>query len=229
MIERIPIKAIDPTSYSHIKAFEQCPKQFYHAKHLNEFPFQESEHTLYGKEMHTAAEDYIGKDTPLSSRFSYLSDSLDSLKRKQGNKFPEIKLGITASFVPCGFFSKEVWIRGVLDLLILDGSKAWIIDYKSSKKTEYADKDQLELMALLTFASYPEVETINAGLLFPRVNKLIKAKYSKADKGKLWSGWVARNDAMKRAYELDKWATRQSGLCRRHCPVTQCIHNGANN
>ena len=228
-MNNIPIKAIHPTSYSHIKAFEQCPKLFYHAKHLNEFPFRESADTLYGKEMHKVAEDAIDSNAPIPSRFSYMEKPLASLKNKAGNKFPEIKLGVTASLVPCGFFSSEVWVRGIIDLLIVDGKLGWIIDYKSSMKTQYAEKDQLELMALLTFASYPEIDKINAGLMYPRANKLIKATYHRADKGTLWSGWIARNNAMKQAYELDKWATRQSGLCRKHCPVTECVHNGANN
>ena len=225
----IPIRAIDPTSYSHIKAFEQCPKQFYHAKHLNEFPFKETADTKYGKEMHTAAELFIKDGEPIPSRFSYLQKPLESLARKKGKKFAELKLGVTKDLVPCTFFSKEVWVRGVIDLLIVDGKKVWVIDYKSSKKTTYAEKDQLELMALLVFARYTEVETVYGGLMYPRVNELIKATYHKKDKGVLWSGWIKRNEKMKEAYKLNQWATKESGLCRAHCPVVECIHNGANN
>lgn len=225
----IPIKAIDPTSYSHIKAFETCPKQFYHVKHLNEYPFKESVDTKYGKDMHTAAELYVRDGTKLESRFSYLKSSLDALLRKEGKFFTELKLGVTKGIEPCSYWSKEIWIRGVVDLLIISGDTAFVIDYKSSKKTQYAETDQLELMALLTFASYPEVNTVKGGLMFPRVNQMIKSVYHKKDKGKLWSSWIKRNELMKEAYEKDKWATRESGLCREHCPVTQCIHNGANN
>jgi len=35
-------------SFSRIKAFQQCPKQFYHEKVLKQYPFKESEATLYG-------------------------------------------------------------------------------------------------------------------------------------------------------------------------------------
>lgn len=225
----IPIKAIDPTSYSHIKAFETCPKQFYHVKHLNEYPFKESADTKYGKEMHSAAEYYVRDGKELESRFSYLKSSLDALLRKEGKFFTELKLGVTKGIEPCSYWSKEIWIRGVVDLLIISGDMAFVIDYKSSKKTQYAETDQLELMALLTFASYPEVNTVKGGLMFPRVNQMIKSVYHKKDKGKLWSRWIKRNELMKEAYEKDKWATRESGLCRAHCPVTTCIHNGANN
>mgnify|MGYP003665971734 FL=1 len=53
-----------PWSFSKIKAFEQCPKQFYHERVLKEFPFKETEATLYGTAFHSMAEDFIGKDIP---------------------------------------------------------------------------------------------------------------------------------------------------------------------
>ena len=36
-------------SFSKIKNFDTCPKQFYHVTVLNEFPFKDTEATLYGK------------------------------------------------------------------------------------------------------------------------------------------------------------------------------------
>ena len=51
--------SIAPWSFSKIKAFQQCPKQFYHEKVLKQYPFKESEATLYGTAFHEAAEEYI--------------------------------------------------------------------------------------------------------------------------------------------------------------------------
>ena len=53
-----------PWSFSRIKAFEQCPKQFYHEKVLKQYPFRETEAMRYGTEFHKACEDYIGEGTP---------------------------------------------------------------------------------------------------------------------------------------------------------------------
>ena len=117
-----------PWSYSKIKAFEQCPKQFYHDKILKEVPFKETEATLYGTAFHTAAEDYIGKDVPLPGKFSFAQKMLDSLKNKKGEKLCELKLGITEDLEPCGFFDPNVWFRGVADLIILDGNSIQQID-----------------------------------------------------------------------------------------------------
>ena len=55
--------SIAPWSFSKAKAFETCPKQFYHVNILKEYPFEETEAMRYGTEFHKACEDYIEKKT----------------------------------------------------------------------------------------------------------------------------------------------------------------------
>jgi len=217
-----------PWSYSKIKAFEQCPKQFYHDKILKEVPFKETEATLYGTAFHTAAEDFIGKDVPLPGKFSFAQKMLDVLKNKQGDKLCELKLGITEDLEPCGFYDDNVWFRGIADLIILDGDLAWVIDYKTGKSSKYADKGQLELMALSVFKHYPQVKTVRAGLVFVISNDLVKSTYTEYDKPKLWEKWLAKYKQMETAAIEDVWNAKPNGLCRRHCPIIECVHNGAN-
>ena len=50
-------------SYSGIKKFETCPKQFYHIKVLKEYEEPPTEATLYGTQFHEAAEFYIKNGT----------------------------------------------------------------------------------------------------------------------------------------------------------------------
>ena len=217
-----------PWSYSKIKAFEQCPKQFYHDKILKEVPFKETEATLYGTAFHTAAENYIGKDEPLPSKFSFAQKMLDSLKNKQGEKLCELKLGITEDLEPCGFYDENVWFRGIADLIILDGDLAWVIDYKTGKSSKYADKGQLELLAMSVFKHYPQVKTVRAGLVFVISNDLVKSTYTEYDKPKLWEKWLAKYKQMETAAVEEVWNAKPNGLCRRHCPIIECVHNGAN-
>lgn len=217
-----------PWSYSKIKAFEQCPKQFYHDKILKEVPFKETEATLYGTAFHTAAENYIGKDIPLPSKFSFAQKMLDSLKNKQGEKLCELKLGVTEDLEPCGFYADDVWFRGIADLIILDGDLAWVIDYKTGKSSKYADKGQLELMAMSVLKHFPQVKTIRAGLVFVISNDLVKSTYTEYDKPKLWEKWLAKYKQMETAAIEEVWNAKPNGLCRRHCPIIECVHNGAN-
>ncbi len=219
-----------PWSFSKLKAFEQCPKQFYHEKVLKEYPFVQTDAIIYGNEFHKACENYIGDEEPLPEKFMYVKSALDTLNDKRGVKLCEKKLGITADLEPCDFYDKRVWFRGIADLLIIDvvGDVAWVVDYKTGKSAKYADKGQLELMALSVFAHYPDISRVKAGLFFVVAKDLVKETYKNLDKATLWKKWMVNYARMETAFEADVWNPRPSGLCRRHCQVTECPHNGSN-
>ena len=219
-----------PWSFSKLKAFEQCPKQFYHEKVLKEYPFVQTDAIIYGNEFHKACENYIGDEEPLPEKFMYVKSALDTLNDKRGVKLCEKKLGITADLEPCDFYDKRVWFRGIADLLIIDviGDVAWVVDYKTGKSAKYADKGQLELMALSVFAHYPDISRVKAGLFFVVAKDLVKETYKILDKATLWKKWMVNYARMETAFEADVWNPRPSGLCRRHCQVIECPHNGSN-
>jgi|TARA_R110002126_G_scaffold4319_3_gene22809 RecB family exonuclease len=217
-----------PWSFSKIKAFEQCPKQFYHERVLKEFPFKETEATLYGTAFHSMAEDFIGKDIPVPEKFAFARKALTSLKRRQGQKLCEEKLGVTENLEACDFYAADVWFRGIADLVILNGEVAIVVDYKTGKSARYADKGQLELMALSVFAHYPQIKKIRAGLLFVISKDLVKDTYMEYDSEQLWRKWLGKYTQMQVAADNDVWNARPSGLCNRHCLVIECVHNGAN-
>lgn len=218
--------SIKPWSFSRIKAFEQCPKQFYHEKILKQYPVVETEAMRYGTEFHKAAEDFMQGDEPLDPRFSFALSALESLKAKRGDKLCERKMGLTENLEPCDFFADDVWFRGIADLIILDDDLAWVIDYKTGKNARYADKGQLELMALTVFKHFPQVKKVRAGLLFVISKDLIKDSYEEQTSPILWNKWLANYNRMETAFNTDVWNPKPSGLCRRHCPVTECVHNG---
>jgi len=222
--------AAAPWSFSKMKNFDTCPKQFYHVTVLKEHPFVETEAVRYGSAFHKAAEDYIGEGKPLPPAFDFAKPVLDSLNSKRGDKLVERKMGLTADLEPCSFYAKDVWFRGIADLLILDhnAETAWVIDYKTGKSARYADKGQLELMALTVFKHFPDIKKVRAGLLFVVCNDIVRDTYLEEITPDLWGKWMGKYGTMEKAFETGVWNPKPSGLCRRHCPVTECPHNGAN-
>ena len=136
-----------------------------------------------------------------------MKETLDALKSKQGEKLCEYKMGLTENLEPCGFYDDDVWYRGIADLVILDAENnlAWVIDYKTGKNAKYADKGQLELMALSIFKHFPVVKTIRAGLLFVVSNELIKETYKIHNQPELWERWTRDYINMQKAYDADTW------------------------
>lgn len=159
---------------------------------------------------------------PLPPQFDFIKEVLDALLTKQGKKYAELKLALTTDLKPCDWFSKEAWVRGIVDLLILDEENrtAWVVDYKTGSN-KYPDKGQLDLMALLIFAMYPAIERVNAALMFVVKGTMVKHKVDRCEVEKLWWDYRERTSRIIASHTNDVWNPKQSGLCP-WCPVTSC-------
>ena len=220
-----------PWSYSRLKQFKTCAKQYYEvkvAKNFQEPAFTEA--TLYGSSFHEAAENYIKHGTPLPECFVYVKHHLDTLRNIPGDKLCEYEMGLTEALEPCGFHDKDVWCRGIADLLVVneDAGTARVIDYKTSKSAKYADTAQLELMALMVFKHFPKVRRVKAGLLFVVANDFKTAQYLADNEKQYWRTWMQDVHRLETAHKTGVWNPTKTGLCRRHCVVTTCSHNGVN-
>ena len=138
----------------------------------------------------------------------------------------EYEMGLTKDFQPCGFRDENVWFRGIADLLIIDGDQAKLIDYKTGKKSQYADTKQLELLALLVFKHFPYVQSIRAGLVFVVAEDLVKAEFNADVQEGAWQRWLPEIQRLEKAMETEVWNARPNFTCRKFCPVVDCEHNG---
>jgi hypothetical protein len=187
-----------------------------------------AEHLNYGLEVHKAAEDYIGKGTPIPEKYIFIKEHLDKLNSIKGEKLCEYKMGLTSNLEPCGFFDKEVWWRGVADLIIINGDKAYIIDYKTGKSAKYADTKQLELLSCALFKHFPEVKKVKGGLLFLVANDLVKDDFEVDNEGVYWTKWLEDTQRLEAAIQNDVWNKKPNFSCRSWCSITDCEHNGKN-
>ena len=209
-------------SYSSINLFKQCPHKYYRLRVVKDIVEPPAEHLNYGLEVHKAAEDYIGKGTPIPEKYIFIKEHLDKLNLIKGEKLCEYKMGLTSNLDPCGFFDKDVWWRGVADLIILNGDKAYIIDYKTGKSAKYADTKQLELLSCALFKHFPEVKKVKGGLLFLVANDLVKDDFEVDNEGVYWTKWLEA------AIQNDVWNKKPNFSCRSWCSITDCEHNGKN-
>lgn len=208
-------------SYSSIKLFDQCPKKYYHLRVAKDVQDGESEAMLYGNQMHKAAELYIKKSEPLPGAFVHLKPVLDKVVEMPGEKHCEIKMGVTADLAACGFFDKQVWLRTIADVVVIDDDRAFVIDWKTSKNANYADIKQLDLVAGAVFTHYPQVKKVKSALAFVVSNDFIK----KDQHGELRKSYLAtfepQLERLAVAQETGVWNANASPLCG-WCPVTSC-------
>jgi hypothetical protein len=220
-------------SYSSITLFDQCPKKYYHLRVVKDIKEPESEAMLYGTAVHQAAEDYIKDGTPIPAKYGYMQSMLDKLAGIKGEKLCEHKMGIKkvdGRLAPCGFFDKDVWYRGVADLLIIDNEKkeARVVDYKTGKSSKYADPKQLALMSACVFLHFPEIERVKAGLLFVVCKDFVRSEYHVDTGLNVFSELDGSLVSRETAYETGVFNPKQNFTCKGWCPVLDCSHNGRN-
>lgn len=215
-------------SFSSLKGFLTCAKQYYHTRVTKEYTSAPTAATLYGTEFHKACEDYVRDETPLDARFEYVQPILDALRKIRGERLCEYKMSLSTKLEPCEFFAADCFVRGIADLLILQKDKgiAYCVDYKTGKSSRYADTGQLELMALMIFSYFPEITEVRGSLLFIVPKDMVKGAYLRKDRKALWASWLAKYAKLQGAYETGVWNASPSGLCKNYCPVTECPHCG---
>jgi hypothetical protein len=218
-------------SYSSITLFDQCPKKYYHLRVAKDIKEPDSEAMMYGKDVHTAAENFMRDGTPLPEKYAFMRPMLEKLQAIPGDKHCELKMGlkkVDGRLMPCGFFDKEVWFRGVADLLIInkDKGEGRVIDYKTGKSAKYADTKQLALMAACVFAHFPTITVVKSGLLFVVSEEFVKADF-KAETGySIFSELDDTLTAREAAYESEVFNPKRNFSCKAWCPVLICPHNG---
>ena len=216
-------------SHSSLKDYEGCPRRYYEVKVLKNYKFEDTQATLYGKELHEAAEFYIKDGKELPPQFLFIKDTLDALLQKPGRKLCEYKMGVTADLRPCGFLDKDVWVRGIADLLIIndDNLTAWVVDYKTGNN-KYPDREQLKLMALMVFTHFPHIRKVNGGLLFVVKNDLVKGNYLRGEAEEYWWDYRERVARIEQAHDSGVWNPKPTPLCG-WCAVKTCEHNTKRN
>ena len=216
-------------SHSSLKDYEGCPRRYHEVKVLKNHPFTDTDATIYGKQLHEAAEFYIKDDTPLPKQFEYIKDTLDALKAKPGRKLCEYEMGLRVDLTPCAFMANDVWVRGIADLLIIDDDNltARVVDYKTGNN-KYPDTEQLKLMALMVFAHFPHIRKVNGALLFVVKNDMKKSSYLVEDSEAHWWDYRERVARIEQAHATGVWNPKPTPLCG-WCPVVTCEYNTKRN
>jgi hypothetical protein len=214
-------------SYSSLKTFEQCPKKYYHLRVVKDTKDEGTPAMLYGQELHKAAEDYIKEDAPIPPKFQFVKEVVDSIKNIPGEKHCELKLGIkrtNAGYEPCDFFDKDVWWRGIGDVVVVQDDLAFSLDYKTGKNAKYADLKQLDVLAAALFVHFPQIKKIKSALAFVVSNEFIRKEHYVAMRDSYFASFLPDLDRLETAQETGVWNANTGPLCK-FCPVHHCEHN----
>jgi CRISPR/Cas system-associated exonuclease Cas4 (RecB family) len=205
-------------SHSAITLFENCPLRYFYQRVAKAVQDQGGEASMYGERIHKALEDRLKEDKTLpqeAAHYEPLVQSILSIARG-GELLVEQELTLSDRLVSTGWWDADAWLRSKLDVLVLHGNRANVMDWKTGKRKP--DFSQLELFALQVFKHYPEVDTVQTSFIWLKTMEIDKETFHRVQANEMWAKLLARITRIEQALDNDNWPAKPSGLCK-FCPA----------
>lgn len=229
-------------SYTALQDYENCPHAYATKRVYKTVKDEMGPEALWGNKVHKFLEHRLANKVPLPDLLDpYTGRNVQELEKwpraiesqlKEGDEIKcEIKMCLTKEFKPTTFFAKDAWCRGIIDVMVLKdmGTTAYLYDWKTGKvKT---DPTQLNLFVGIASRMFPKVERFITKFVWTKFDKVTP---DQVDGGVIMKEWVPgiwkdiypRVKKMEDAYNAEVFPMKTSGLCKAHCPVLTCPHNG---
>jgi len=208
-------------SYSSLDQFESCNKKYYHLRVLKDFKAEPSDAMVEGREIHDALYKHVCKGVPLPVPLRPYETMAKKFIDFKGDKHGEMKLALNNKFQPVTFFAKDVWVRAVLDLVLVKGNTAYIIDWKTGKLKE--GFDQLRLAAAVLSRYMPEVDKFKIAYVWLKDRKITASEVYKKEMKAVWMEYLPRIKNIERAMKTTTFPANSTPLCG-WCPINTCPH-----
>ena len=206
-------------SYSNLSDYLICPRRYYR-RHIKKDVEREekSQAQLRGIDVHEAFRVAIRRGGELPASYAEFEPFVAPIRKvPEGQRFAELKLGMTQAGASSDFFDHDTWGRGVLDVVVL-GRTALLFDWKLGKSRE--DPLELSLQALLLKAKYPDIVEIVGRYVWLKDGRLGKP-HDVSDTVST-RAWVDEKlEEIANRLEYDAWPPDENPLCR-YCNVHDC-------
>lgn len=214
-------------SYSSIKMFENCPYRYYRQRILKDVKDESNQFSQYGERIHKMLELRLSEAQVLpseASKYEPLCVSIERMVDDGAELLIEKELVLNENLLPTTWWAEDAWIRSKLDVLVVKGDTAVVMDWKTGKRN--IDTFQLQLFTVQVFKHFPEVQKVKTSLVWLKEMAMDTEIYKRQYANALWTDVIRRIKRIHDAQENDVWPAKPSGLCRfcpaRHdCPQAQ--------
>lgn len=202
--------------------YELCPKKYYHLKVAKDVKDTDSSYASDGKFVHEAMRarviDGVALPIPLRQHEKLAKKFADA----EGEKHGEMQLALNKALEPRDWFAKDVWVRAIVDLLIVRDKTAVLIDWKTGKRKERYD--QLRLSAAVLSRYMPEIEKFKLTFVWLKDHEISPPEtIEKSEMRSVWMEFIPRVDEIAEKIKTTDFPARPTPLCG-WCPVTSCPH-----
>lgn len=158
-----------PWSYSRIKCYEECPKQYWY-QYKENLPSSkpDSPAANRGTDIHLMGENYLkGEIKVYPPEFQKVSGHLMMLKAKDA--IPELKMAANDKWEAVDWKDPTAYFRGIIDVHYemegQDGTLVCIEDFKTGKVYDSHPK-QMETYVALVGSHYPQAKAFVTRLIY---------------------------------------------------------------
>lgn len=208
-------------SYSALTTYELCPKKYFHLYVAKDVKDSDSSFSADGKIIHDAMRARVIDNKPLPLNLRHYEKVAAKFANAPGEKYGEMKLAINRQFEPVDYFAPDVFVRVVIDLAIMQGDAALVVDWKTGKVKD--DPTQMALNAAVLSRWMPEIGMFKTLLVWLQASNLTPKNYTISKFTAVWNGLLPRVQKIEEARKTTTFPAKQGPLCG-WCPVTQCPH-----
>lgn len=209
-------------SFSALDKYETCPAQYAALKFYCTTQETDNEANIWGTRVHKALEERVRDGKSLGEGMEAFEKWARVVEQAPGKRSYEQQIAVDRDLKPVEWFSRQAWLRVVVDVLNLHETKATLLDWKTGKVKH--DPTQLALSSVVVSQIHPHVEEFNCRFVWLKHDQATGAVYRREDLGLVWEGISARVERMEAAWATEEFPCNPSGLCHGWCPVTECIH-----
>jgi hypothetical protein len=213
-------------SHSRRKDWMECPRMFYHKNvapkgSADRIEFVQTAAMRAGNLIDDALTQRIAKGTPLPPQFAPYEPMAAAVLAAPGAKYTQLRVTLDQAFKPCGYFDSTAWCRSIYDVAVINGSHAFIGDWKAGQI--WLDEDQLKLFAATSFHQFPELEVVDTAYIWLKHGVTSDKTYARRELPELWMGLLPEIERLQVAFRNNHWPAapkRGKNSCSR-CNVNQ--------
>jgi RecB family exonuclease len=205
-------------SYSAIKLYENCPYRYFRQRIAKDVVDEGGEASIYGERIHQHLELKLKGEAELPQEIAHYEPLCASVERlaKGGELHIEKELVLNENLEPTGWWDKDAWLRSKLDILVLVGDEAVVMDWKTGKRNP--DFFQMQIFAAQVFKHFPDVRRVKTSLVWLKTMEMDTETYDRQGANEIWAEIMKRIRRIHQSVEHDNWPAKPSGLCR-FCPA----------
>lgn len=211
-----------PVSYSRLSTFEQCELKFDYLYVSKTVVDQGSPATREGTRVHEALEKYGKGEADMPRDLQKHKALVDRILLQPGEKHFELQFALTADKKVTGWYDADVWLRAIVDVLVVDGEKAVVIDWKTGKRRP--NMTQLQLFAAVVMTVYPAITQVKAAFAWLKTGEMDWSVMTRDMLPQLWKGLEARLTNVQEAVDNGYFEPKPGYMCK-WCPARKnCVY-----